>query len=340
MAGSRALRKLQIGTETTGASGTPVAATAIWRGMGTIHDQREIVFPEEDVGYLGGTSRSYVARYWSELTLDEVEATFEQVGYILAGGISNATASADGTGSGYVYEYIAPTTAQNETITYTIEGGDDQQAEEFDYAFVKSFSLGGEAQGALMMSAEIVGRETSDTTFTAALTLPTVEEIIVNNATLYIDDADSGDSLGGTAVSNTLFGFNLDWTTGLQEYWAVDGSKDFSITKFTTDEIMLSLTYEHNASAVTEKDNYQAGTARQIRIKLEGTDLTTTGTTYSKKTMLIDLAGVYEDWSALDERDGNDVVEATLRTRYHGTANGNSGLKAQITVVNEAASLA
>lgn len=332
MAGSRALRKLQLGTETT--AGTPVAATALWRGMGTIHDMREVVFPSEDVGYLGGTTRSYIARYWSELSMPEVEATYEQVGYILSAGISAATASADGTGSGYIYEYIAPTTAQNTHATYTIEGGDDQQAEEFDYAFVKSFSLSGEGQGALMMSAEWTGRVTSDSTFTTGVALPTVEEILVNNATLYIDDTTG--SIGGTAVADTLFGFSLDVNTGVTEYWAVDGSKDFSITKFTEDEWILNVTYEHNASAVSEKDNYQAGTPRQIRLKCEGTDLSSTGTDYSKKTLLIDVAGVYEDWSALEEQDGNDIINAVLRVRYDNDAS----LKAKITVVNEAASLA
>lgn len=337
MAGSRALRKLQLGHETTGAAGTPVAATAKWRGMGTIKDNREVVFPQEDVGYLGGTSRSYIARYWSELSMPEVEATFEQIGYIFHAGISNASGSADGTGSGYIYEYIAPTTAQNTHGTFTIEGGDDQQAEEFDYAFVKSFSLSGDGQGALMMSAEWTGRETSNTTFTTTggvATLATVEEILVNNATLYID-ADSG-TIGTTAVSNTLFGLSLDVTTGLQEYWAVDGSKDFSITKFTEDEWILNVTYEHNASAVAQKAIYRAGTPQQYRLKFTGAALGTTGTAYGVKTMLIDLAGVYEDWSALEENDGNDIINAVIRVRYDSDA----ALKAKITVVNEAASLA
>jgi len=333
MAGSRALRKLQLGVETTGASGTPVVATAIWRGVGTIKDNHEVIFPTEDVGYLGGTTRSYIARYWSELSMGEVEATFEQCGYIFQAGINTATASADGTGSGFIYEYAAPTTAQNTTSTYTIEGGDDQQAEEFDYAFVKSFTLAGEGMGAMMMSAEWTGREATNTTFTSTTGgLPVVEEILVNNATLYID-ADSG-TIGTTAVSNTLFGFSLDWTTGLQEYWAVDGSKDFSLTKFTEDEIILSVTYEHNASAVAQKAIYRANTPQQYRLQFTGSALTDTGA-YSTKLMNIDVAGVYEDWSALDERDGNDVVEATIRVRYDADA----ALKAEILVLNEAASL-
>lgn len=333
MAGSRALRKIQMGDETT--AGTPVAASFIWRGSagGMIHDIQDVVFPQEDVGYLGGTTRSYIARYWTELSMHETEATFEQLPYIFEAGVESESGSADGAGSSIIYEYDASLTSQNTTKTYTIEGGDDQQAEEFDYAFIKSFTLSGSGMGALMVSAEWLGRQTSNTTFTGALTPPSVEEILVNDATLYIDAG--GGTIGSTAVSNTLFAFTLNWNTGLQEYWAVDGSKDFSLTKFTSDEIVLTCTYEHNASAVTEKAAYRAGTVRLIRLKCEGSAVETAGTSYSNKTLLIDLAGVYEDWSALADNDGNDVVNATLRCRY-STAD---TLKAKVTIVNELAAL-
>ena len=331
MAGSRALRKLQFGGETT--AGTAVAATTIWRGMGVIKDNREIIFPEEDVGILGGTTRSYEARYWSELSLDSVEATFEQLPYIFEAGVSEETPTQDGAGSGYIYAYASPTTAQNTIQTYTWEGGDDQQAEEFDYAFVQSFNLSGEAQGALMLSAEWYGRVTSNTTFTTAQTIPAVEEILVNSGKLYIDD--SGNTVGGTEVSTTLFGIDLSWDTGLQAYWAVDGSKDFSLHKFTRDEIILNVTYEHNASAVTEKAKYRDQSVRLIRLEFEGSAVETAGTDYSVQTMIIDLAGVYEDWSALEDTDGNDTVTASLRCRYSGT----DTLKAEVIIVNELTTL-
>ena len=332
MAGSRALRKLQLGKEST--KGTPVAATTIWRGMGVIKDNREVMFPEEDVGILGGTDRSYIARYWSELAMPAVESTFEQIPYIFTAGVEGlTTGSADTGGSGYIYQYDAPTTAQNTTTTYTIEGGDDQQAEEFDYAFVKHFNLSGDGQGALMMSADWTGRVTTNSTFTGSLSIPSVEEIIVNKATLYIDNA--GGTIGTTTVSNTLFGLDFDYTTGLQEYWAVDGSLDFSLTKFTTDDIVLTATYEHNASAVSEKAKYRDGDVRLVRLKFEGSALTTAGTTYTYKTLILDMAGVYEDWSELQDQDGNDVVTATLRVRYSET----DSFKFQAVVVNENATL-
>ena len=331
MAGSRALRKLQLGDESS--AGTPVAASTIWRGMGVIHDIREVNFPEEDVGILGGTDRSYIGRYWTELSMDSVEATFEQLPYLFEAGVAEETPTQDGAGTDYIYNYLAPTTSQNTITTYTIEGGDDQQAEEFDYAFVKQINLSGEGQGALMMSADWVGRETTNTTFTGALSIPSVEDIIVNDGTLYIDN--SGGTIGSTSVSSTLFGIDLSWTTGLEAYWAVDGSKDFALHKFTNDEIILKLTYEHNASAVTEKAKYRDGSTRLIRLLFEGSAVGTPGTTYSNKTLIIDLAGVYEDWSALEDQNGNDVVTATLRCRYSDT----DTLKADVTIVNELSAL-
>jgi hypothetical protein len=99
MAGSRALRKIQLGKETT--AGTNVDATTIWRGMGTIKDNREVIFPEEDVGILGGTTRSYIARQWSEISMPSVESTFEQLPYIFEAGVQSvAAAQLDTGGSG------------------------------------------------------------------------------------------------------------------------------------------------------------------------------------------------------------------------------------------------
>jgi hypothetical protein len=331
MAGIKALRKIQLGKESV--SGTPVAATTIWRGIGTIEDQREKVYPEEQVGILGGTNRSYVARTWGELAMPSVEATFEQLPYIFEAGVAAEVPTQDGAGTDYIYNYLAPTTSQNTFNTYTIEGGDDQQAEEFDYCFVSHFNLSGDGQGAMMVSSDWIGRSVGDTTFTAALSIPDVEEILVNSATLFIDD--SGGTVGTTEVSDTLFSLDLDWTTGLSEYWAVDGELDFSLVKFTEDEITLTMTYEHNASAVAEKAKYRSDDIRLFRLLFEGSAVQTPGTTYSVKTMIIDLAGKYEEWGPLDDNEGNDTYEVTVRVRYSVT----DALKADVTIVNELSAL-
>jgi hypothetical protein len=333
MAGSRALRLLQLGAEDSNAKGTAVIATTIWRGLGVIKDERDIVWPEEDVGILGGTDRNYEARRWSELAMPAVEATFNQLPYIFNAGIQLVTGSADTGGSGYIWSWKASVTSQNNTRTYTIEGGDDEQAEEFDYGFVPNFTLSGDGMGALMMAADWIGQGTTNSTFTASLSIPTVEEILVNSANLYIDP--TGGTVGDTTKSSTLFGIDLSYKTGLSEYWAVDGSPDFSLIKFTADEIILNMTYEHNATAVAEKAYYRAQATRLFRLKFEGTDWTTNGTTYEKETMIIDLAGRYEDWSVLTDQDGNDVVTATVRCRYSSA----DSLKFEVVIANLLATL-
>jgi hypothetical protein len=332
MAGVKKLRRIQLGLETT--AGTAVAATALWRGLGTIEDQLETVFPEEDIGYLSGVDRTYIPKVLAALSMDDTPATFEQLPYLLSAGVQDTVSgSADGSGSGKIYSYVMPTTAAQTLKTYTLEGGDNQQAEEFAYAFVESFKLSGKGGEALMMSAEWKGRQVSPTTFTTSPALPAVEEILFSKGLLYIDTA--GGTIGTTTKSNTLLGIELSVTTGIVPVFSADGELYFSFTKTIEPEAMLSITFEHETTSVAEKVAWRAGTARQIRLKWQGSALATAGTAYTYKTLIVDLAGKWEKFDKLDEQDGNDIVTGTFRARYNSTA----ALFAEFLVVNELASL-
>jgi len=196
MAGVKPLRKIQLGLEAT--AGTAVAATTIWRGMGMIQDGIEPVQVEEDLGLLVPSDRSYVPYLAAEFEMDEVEATFEQLPYILSAGIEDVvTGAADGVGSGKIYPYDPPLAAAGAVKTYTIEGGDNAGAEEMEYAFVQDFKLSGKAKEALMMSATWLGRQVATSSFTAALSVPPVEEILFGKGKLYID---AGTSTIGSMV--------------------------------------------------------------------------------------------------------------------------------------------
>ena len=48
MAGVKALRRIQLGAESS--AGTSVPATTKWRGGGTIQDDIDLVFAQEDTG--------------------------------------------------------------------------------------------------------------------------------------------------------------------------------------------------------------------------------------------------------------------------------------------------
>jgi len=327
--GIEKLRKLQIGAEDT--MGTAVAATSILRMNGMPDDQRETMFVDEHVGYLSGVDRTYVPKLLAALT-SEGEATFEQLPYLLNAAVENSAGVQDGAGSGYVYTYDLPTTAQNTLKTYTIEGGDDQQAEELEYCFVENMVLSGAPGEAWKATADWLGRQVSKTTFTASLDLPMVEEILFSKSKLYIDAADG--TIGTTVKSSVLLGAELSIKTGWAPVFTGDGKLYFTFIKCVDPEVLLKVTFEHNATAVAEKDAWIAQTARLMRLLVQGSALGTSGA-YTYKTLQIDLAGKWEDFEVIGAQDGNDIVTGTLRARYNATAD----LFGQVVVVNELSAL-
>lgn len=333
--GIKALRKVQIGQEASLGGSTDIAST-IWRGMGTLQDNRETTFPEEDIGILGGTTRSYVAMTGGEIGL-EGDATFEQLPYIFNAGIYNTTATTD-TGSGYIRTWTVQNASTDpisstDLQTLVIEGGDNNECEIMRYGFITEFNLNGNAGEALLVTATVSGREISGgQTYTAGLSIPTVETILFSKGKLYIDD--STGTIGTTLVSNTLLNADLSMTTGWQSVITADGRLDFSFIKRVADEITLQLTYEHNSIATAEKAAWRNQTERAIRLLFEGSALASSGA-YTYKTLTIDLYGKYESFDALGDQDGNDIVVASFRAAYSASA----ANKAVFTVVNELATL-
>ena len=330
--GQKWAQKIQLGREST--AGTAVAATTIWRGVGgMLQDNREIVMVDEMIGIAMPTTRNYIPKYEGALSMAEAPATFEQLPHILEAGIKSVgTGSSDGVGSGKIYTYPVGMTSANTIKTYTIETGDNQQAEEMEYCFVEKFTLKGARGEAVMMSADWIGRQVTNTTFTGALTAPTVSEVIASDGLFYIDAV--GGTIGTTAISGTLLEWELAVTTGWKAKYTVDsGQRYFNFAYFDKDSFSaeLSMTFEHDAASVAQKALFRAGTPRLFRIKFNGPGLTTNGTTYSFKTLHIDAAAVYTEWEALDADEGNSIYSVKATVGYDPTAA--KGL--QILVVNE-----
>ena len=310
--GIRALRKIQLGKETT--AGTKVAADIIWRGTGSIHDNMDLVFPTEDIGMLVPVGRSYIARYEAGLTLNDTEATFEQLPHLFEMGIESVTPVA-GT-SDYTYTYVMPyastdLVSSTDLATYTVEGGDNAAAEEFGYAFARSISLTGSAGQALMMSAEIVGRQVEAGAFTESVAIADVEEILFGMGKLYIDDVKAFPAT--TPISNQLLGMSLSINTGWLPVYTADGALYFSFIKQTTPEVTLQITFEHDDTAIAEKVNWRAQTPRIISLVFTGTD---------GKELAIDIAGKWASFDVLGEQDGNDIVSGTFIGSYNSTVGG------------------
>jgi len=183
------------------------------------------------------------------------------------------------------------------------------------------------------MSANWRGRQASDCEFTTSISLAPVSEILFGEGKLYIDGVSTAP--GTTVVSASLVGMDLDINSGLTPIYTDGDQLYFDHLRRDRPEITADLTFEHNASAEAQITAWRAGTPKVVRLEWRGPTLNTAGSTYTAKTVIVDLAGKWESFSKLDEQDGNDVVTGTFRARWNSTA----ALFAEVTVVNEISGL-
>lgn len=292
--------KVQIGRETT--AGTGVPATEIWRGpFGGLQDDRRKETVDENVGVLITAERTYTAQYLGRCAMPATELTFEQYPHILEAGIM--TSAPAGTGP-YVRTYTLPSGNTVNTIkTYTIEQVNAVVAadyREMPYSYVEEFTVTADAGGALMMSANWVGRQLSTGTATNLSTLLDVEEALLSKTKLYIDD--SGGTIGTTQKLGVLMGMNLRVRTGIVPVPVGDGSLYFAAHKFVRPEVTFSLTLELEDTSIVaaERAKFEAGDVRLIR-------LLTDGSTAGLKAQH-DFAGVYDSIGDYTNTDGNTTV--------------------------------
>lgn len=328
MSGVIPLSKLQFGREAT--VGSEVDAVSILRVEGAFIDPMDdIQFVPENVGLLVDTDRTTIPSQAAGLSIPDNNLTFEQVLHLLEMGVKAVDGVQDGLGSGYVYTYDLPTTAQLTPKTYTFEGGDDQQAMLMTGVFAEEFTISGKVKEALKFSASLVGRNASNTTFTTDLQIPAVEEMLFQKCKFYMNDAGSG--FGGSLISNYLLGFSLNVKTGYVARFTSGGNLYYSYLKQVKPEYTLELTVEHDSNAEAEITKARAQTARLIRILCEGSALATAGTAYTYKSFIIDLAGKYAPLPKIDDEDGSSIMSFTLNGRYNSTVS----TMGKLVVVNE-----
>lgn len=316
--GVKKLQKLQIGLETN--KGTAVAATAVWRGTGGLKDNRQVVIPDENIGYLIPVDRAYSPKLGVEVTFNEVEATFEQIGYPFSAGIAaTVTGSANGgTTNGYTYAYTMATTAAPTTKGYTLEFGDNNQAEEAEYCFTQEIKLSGRAGEAVKIASSWIGRQVTKTTFTS-ISAQSVEEILFSKGKIYADAV--GGTIGATQIAASWLAFDMTIKTGLMAVYTGDGQLYFTTDKCATPDVTGSFTFEHDSNGVAVKDDFVAMTTKKYRMEFLGSALTGSGGTFSTKALRLDLCPKMISVDPLGEVDGNDIVKVNWQAVYNSTAN-------------------
>lgn len=313
--GIKSLRKIQMGRE--GTAGTEVNASTVMWAEGTLEDKGVAQRLKGDVGIIGGTDATYIPMTGGEIVM-EGALTFEQFTIPLEASVKTVTPTQDGVGSGYANTYARPTTAILTRKTYTIEGGDNQQAEIMLYSSCRKWNIKGSGRDGYTIQSTWNGRAVSNTTYTGSIAIPTVETALFGNTLLYIDAI--GGTVGTTIQSTTLLGVDVTYESGIVGKNTADGRTDFSFD-YASEDIVFSgkLTFEHDTIGVARKTDQRAQTARLFRLKIPGTALTTTGV-YTTKLIQLDFPAKIMSVAKLGEQNGNDVLEVNFDSRYNGTA--------------------
>lgn len=315
MPGQSFLRKAQVGQE--GTPGTPVAATALWRGgqarrtypSRVMHrDERVAILPRriDDI---------YIPTQGAILTMAEGPISFGQSRYIFEGGIEKETSpTQDGAGSDYIYNYGFGVSSAQTLRTFTWEVGTNQKVREGEYMFVREFNLSGAEDEALMLSAVWEGRQWTDSSFTGSVNPPTVEDMLFNNCKFYLDAV--GGTIGTTQISDLIVGFTFNVVTGAITRRTANGTLYFTSQRWNRPQITGNLIFIHDTALDTEIANAEAGTAKIMRMICEGSTVVTPGTTYSKLTLIWDMAITWEDIPDLSEANGLETIEMPFSAGY------------------------
>jgi len=305
MAGTSALRKIQIGKETT--AGTAVVATARLLGKMSMKQAQDMFKWEFDSGSFSQyTQLPEVLAINAALKWDGV-VTFEQLLYFLLMGVKGGvTGVVQGGTAAYLWTFTPSLIAVNTGTTFTIEAGDDTQAWEAEYCLASKLELSGKANQPLQLSADIFGRQLVATAFTSSLNPPTVETAKFNKTKLFIDPTWA--TLGTTEKAGILRSFKLTLPSGFKPFHAADGNLFFNTAYEVGRQITLEMTLAFESAVNTERANWTTPARRAIRLECTGSLI---ASTYYKKVTM-DLLCAYDEWSELGEEDGKDIVNVKL----------------------------
>ena len=296
--GIKALRKIQIGKETT--KGTAVAASAALLGELTMKSSPTIYRPVEERGTLAEFSRSVKVANLAELVYTG-SATFEQVLYILHMGIlGNVTPV--GAGTAKFWTFTPSIAAAGVFDSFTIEYGDDIEQWESEFCMASELELSGAMNEPMKMRGNIFGRKMTVCNFTPDISPPAVEDILTQKARLYID-TETG-KIGATEKASTLIAFTYTIKTGLTPKRFANGSIDFSTYNETFKGIELKMTFAFNAGAEAERLEFDGETLRLIRIEAIGSE----AQAKEDSTQVIPAGGITADATSFDVADGTKIT--------------------------------
>jgi hypothetical protein len=314
--GSRTFYKCQYGKETFATKGTAVAATKKFLGSFNVPEDIAPVYPDYNLSVRVKAAESHILQNLADgISLNADNGYFQALPMMLSTVLKGNVTATETTSpnNDFLWDFSpALATAGDSLDSLTLEFGDDDQAYETEYCIGKSFSMKGAlgGNGPVSLGWEGFGRQVTKTTFTGALTNPTVEPIVANMARLYLDTTWAG--LGGTEKTSLLRDFDLQILNGAHPKF-LGNSKTFTKHGEGYLEAMLTLTLEGGADAIALYDLYRSRGRRAVQLKIEGSQIGS-GTKYY---ILVNLFADVEKAVPLSgDADGNTLYQVAFHGVY------------------------
>lgn len=307
--GEVALRKTQAVLEVT--RGTKIAATRKVYGKGMMTEKVDPIRPDNELrGTLVKNYRSQPGKIDASFPF-EGSVTFEDLAWwfqlALKGGVTGVLRNST------VYDYtFVPTTTADDLKSATFEWGDDTQAWQSGFGMVDKFELMGAFGESLSFKADILVDDWATATFTGALTDRVTEDALSHLSKLAIGNAGAVPS---SYMTGRFIGFKFAIMNHLKPKTFLDGTG----AKYTgmgreKREYTLEVTFEGNASTVTERANYDSYTPRVVRLTVAGSNIAGSSPTTAKAIDIV-IPGV---WTSYDpgDRETNTIFTGMLESQY------------------------
>ncbi len=317
--GERAFTKMYYGKESAAAHGTQVAATRQIVGgtVSPITPDRKPRYPEEDLGVRARAMRSVVDEYLVKDALNLNDGYFQILPMLFSIGLKgNITPTEQTAGQGdYLWTHTPSLTGSNAPDSITLEKGDDVQAFEAEYAMCERIRISGQisqdgGDSPVSIAAELFARQWTPTTFTGAISIPTVTPMNAKLARFYLDTSWAG--VGGTEKS-ILRGFDIDIITGVYPVFLGSAVRTFATHAESYPEMLATFTFEGNSDADTIFDAFQSQALAVARLKITG-PLIGTGVAHS---LTLDMGGTWEEVTPLGSVEKGNNLHAALLHGYY-----------------------
>jgi hypothetical protein len=317
--GERAFSKQYYGKETKTTHGTAVPATRqiVGAKVSPISADRKPRFPEEDLGVRAKAMRSVIDEYLAEESLSISDGYFQILPMLFSIGLKGDITPSEQTPAqgDYLWTHTPSLTGSNTLDSITLEKGDDVQAFEAEYVMAKRIRISGQISQSgeaspVAITADLFGRQWTPTTFTAAISIPTVTPMNSKLARFYLDSSWAG--VGGTEKT-ILRGYDIDILGGAHPVFYGSDKRTYDTHGESYIEVMGTFTFEGNSDADAIFDAFQAQSLAVARLKIIGPQIGT-GAAHS---LTLDMGGVWEEVVPLSsEAGGNNLHSALLHGLY------------------------